>query len=275
MAIKGSILVGKDAPLTVKCQYCGKNINIRLSQYKRYEWVRGQRNFFCDKFCSTNRDFSHLRGKVKHENFFKTINTEAKAYLLGFIFADGCVQKSGNSYRFSLGSIDFILIDWLIQYIGIENSLYKQKIQSGKTFYNISFSNEILIEDLIKHGAIPNKTKSLNFPNTIPSDMIHHFIRGYMDGDGDIIFYEDKTCEKMSLSCSLYGTYSFISELVFQLSQYVNLKSKGFYQQGSIFRFKRTSKQAEKILEYFYKDSSMYLSRKYQKYIDYQNYRNK
>ncbi len=49
-----------------------------------------------------------------------------------------------------------------------------------------------MFEDLCKHGCVPNKSLILEFPKTVPSDLIHHFIRGYFDGDGSVFITRKK-----------------------------------------------------------------------------------
>lgn len=55
-----------------------------------------------------------------------------------------------------------------------------------------------MANDLINLGCIPRKTLVLKFPNesTVPKQLIKHFIRGYMDGDGCISTYYKKRKER-------------------------------------------------------------------------------
>ena len=47
-----------------------------------------------------------------------------------------------------------------------------------------------ICEQLISHGCLPNKSLILQLPNTVPNNLLRHFIRGYSDGDGTI--YKNK-----------------------------------------------------------------------------------
>lgn len=38
-----------------------------------------------------------------NQDYFATIDTEEKAYWLGFIAADGCVSRAGKGFRFQMG----------------------------------------------------------------------------------------------------------------------------------------------------------------------------
>ena len=56
----------------------------------------------------------------------------------------------------------------------------------------ILLTSEKTVNDLIDKGCFRNKTKILKFPteDQVPKHLIHHFIRGYIDGDGSISYYK-------------------------------------------------------------------------------------
>ena len=41
-----------------------------------------------------------MKKKKYNENYFETIDSEDKAYFLGFIFADGCITNDVKKYRY-------------------------------------------------------------------------------------------------------------------------------------------------------------------------------
>lgn len=50
----------------------------------------------------------------------------------------------------------------------------------------LAISNEQIAKDLYKYGIVPRKEFKLTFPNWLDNDLLSHFIRGYLDGDGFI-----------------------------------------------------------------------------------------
>lgn len=145
-----------------------------------------------------NIEYKNGHGRKYHcdESFFHTIDTEAKAYWLGFIYGDGCVAYSDKSCtspnRLSINlsskdrcqledfnhdiSSNFPITNYIPKGSYAENPMSKLYINSIE-----------MCRDLISHGCIPNKTRQLSFPyNSIPEQLYHHFIRGLFDADGYI-----------------------------------------------------------------------------------------
>lgn len=130
----------------------------------------------------------------RKSDIFKIIDTPEKAYWLGFLYADGSVNKITNTLRINLSTTDEEHLIKFKNFLEAEKTEIKRndKIENGKT-YEISYfqiSDEELINDLINKGCIPNKTYSLSFPDQkiLPKELSFHFIRGFFDGDGSIYF---------------------------------------------------------------------------------------
>lgn len=127
-----------------------------------------------------------------NEDYFKNINSQNKAYILGFIMADGCVCKSTINKK----EPDRLIIQisykdrHILEFIQKElNSNYKIKdFVPTATFSNnmmssLTINSTKLCKDLVALGVIPNKTGKESFPN-IKENLKRHFIRGFLDGDG-------------------------------------------------------------------------------------------
>lgn len=125
------------------------------------------------------------------------------------------------------------------------------------------FSKE-LVEDLIKHNILPNKTQSPIYP-TVDKELFFDFLRGYIDGDG-CIYYDYK---RNALAVHITGAH----EDVFMYLQDV-LKNdygilSGIYNENTRkYRIMITGKNAMRLLELIYKDiPAPKLERKYNKYL--------
>ena len=59
---------------------------------------------------------------------------------------------------------------------------------NSKDYYRLLMTSNKMAEDLISKGCCINKTLILSFPNedNLSQELIRHFIRGYIDGDGCI-----------------------------------------------------------------------------------------
>lgn len=129
------------------------------------------------------------------ELFFKTIDSEDKAYWLGFIAADGCVidTKGKRCLQIELSSKDRGHLEKLKSAIKYDGPIhYNRKhylTHNGKTDVFLCDLLQInhtgLVRDLISHGITPRKSKTLQ-PPKIRKKLVRHWIRGYFDGDGSV-----------------------------------------------------------------------------------------
>ena len=117
-----------------------------------------------------------------------------------------------------------------------------------------------MVNDLIKHGCFEKKSLILQPPTTIPEELIHHFIRGYFDGDGCVCFYP----ENYNYSYSILGTKDFL-EFIVDKANLTSYKIISF-ENKKCFELRTYSKKCAEIFHnYLYENKSIYLERKYQK----------
>ena len=217
----------------------------------------------------------YQKKKYCNESFFEKIDTEEKAYWLGFLFADGNVQQRKNSFIIKLSVLDKEICDNFLKSI---NANFSTKIFLEKDYYHPNIRKEVyhveiyskkMFDDLNKFGCIPRKSLVLKFPK-ISKKYIRHFIRGYFDGDGWISTGTRRSGLKY-ISIGFCGTFEFLSKL----NEYIPDKgtiSKEKRKITNTYRLlKSGSKNALNLYEYFYKDSSIYLKRKYIKFVEYFN----
>lgn len=196
-------------------------------------------------------------------NFFKSYTPES-VYWAGFICADGYIRKNKNAVEIKLHKQDK---DHLKKFL---NSIKSTNLI--KDYYNystISISGKFFVEDLEKFFSIVNK-KSLiaKIDQKIPCQFIHHFIRGYFDGNGSVTF---TSCPTISFSS---GSKSLIKDLIVILHCFTDIKLKT---KSKILSISKTSencyaislsgKNAKKVLNWMYKEASsdLYLQRKFDK----------
>lgn len=117
------------------------------------------------------------------ESYFADIDTEQKAYWLGFISADGCVTNNSMKLAIGLGDIGHL---YKIK-IDIRSSHPVKIADNGHTGIAVlNISSMSMRRDLIKHGVVPAKSLIIEPCKSIPVDLSSHYWRGVFDGDGSI-----------------------------------------------------------------------------------------
>src|SRR5271157_2927622 len=133
------------------------------------------------------------RGSTKYildRSFFRTIDTPEKAYILGFIAADGCIHQNGKSLSIAITESDVDHLYAIRDAIGCNNEIHAKAKRSsgysgGRPLVVLNLCGVELVRDLAALGILPNKVSHLCFPS-IPSHLESHLARGLYDGDGHI-----------------------------------------------------------------------------------------
>ena len=231
-----------------------KELNIRYDSLCRYLKSINDNNY-------NNKKYSY------NENIFEKIDSEEKAYWLGFLYADGYVRTSGKGgiVQLSLGEKDLIQLEKFKKFLNSNNEIKKNiSILNGKNHvsYKIVISSLKMANDLTSLGCFENKSLDLKFPTEqqVPNEYIHHFMRGYFDGDGCITGIKSK-------SFSVIGTNAFLKEYQSKLIKELGLNKTKFSKCGQAFTLRYGGNiQIIKIRNFLYKNSSIYLERKHSKF---------
>jgi hypothetical protein len=194
------------------------------------------------------------------EDVFETIDTEEKAYWLGFLYADGCVMNVGRRGRVIL-YLSEKDISRLKAFSHCLESTYPIRTDAKRKACGISLASDKMRDDLIRWGCIPRKSLHLSFP-ALPFHLCPHFIRGYYDGDGSAFVSK---CGKTP-NISLLGNIEFLETVELYVFYGTNVNGS-FHKHSSprsdvyylIYRgeFKTTS-----VGKWLYKDAHVWIDRK-------------
>ena len=203
------------------------------------------------------------------EDIFQNIDTEEKAWMLGFIYADGYIDSSKTKLKFTLAEKDKDVLE-KIKSILRSNSPIKRKegrqIKGtdyfGSSTVTLMISNAQICQDLEKHGAFYKKSLKLQFPLFLKDELIRHFIRGYFDGDGSITFGRHDF-PKISIA-SNKEFLEEIHDILLKENITSNIYASNRSKVNSLEINAKSS--VEKFLNYIYKDSNIFMERKYQRY---------
>jgi hypothetical protein len=194
-----------------------------------------------------------------YDDVFEVIDTEEKAYWLGFLSADG--SHSNKILELSLKEGDRNHIKSFGDFISPTAEIqYRSKVKACR----IQICSKKICDDLTALGVTPNKSLTLEFCDQVPKHLIHHYIRGYVDGDGSIgLSYRNKNDKRKHASFGVLGTESFLDQIISHLNLHHNKKQR----HGKAYSIGYSgNKLVPKILNKLYADATIYLPRKYKKY---------
>lgn len=200
---------------------------------------------------------------IKFDNtVFDTIDTEEKAYWLGFLYADGSVSSSINNVELSLSIKDIEHLEKFRRFLKKQTPINTSFVTIKGQKYErcrCTVTDKHLKQQLIYLGCLPNKSKTLTLRTDIfeTPDLIYPFIRGYVDGDGCISFTSTGR-----LNLQIIGTPAFllgIKQLFPEFGSFVQDKRRN----SCIRVISCAANKADKVLTKLYKGATIYLERKY------------
>lgn len=200
------------------------------------------------------------QNKTKFDaNTFDQVNTEEKAYWLGFIYADGYVSSRDNGFELSLSLKDLEHLKKFAKFLKHDDNVKTDSVRCRFSVSNKHFKNR-----LIELGVKPKKSLTLEFPkeHQVSSNLLPHFIRGYFDGDGCIL---TKKTSVRKLNVSILGTKNMLLGIIKKCNILTNLLQDKRHA-SDVFYISLGIKKSKTFLDYIYNGSSIYLNRKREKY---------
>ena len=245
-------------PKLIKAGYTSKEIstilNISISSVMRA----------CKKL---GLSIPNYHNSLKFDNtVFDKIDTEEKAYWLGFLYADGNTHKTMNIINLSLSIKDY---NHLVKYQSFLKTTTKIVIKSvkvnDKTYKACSLAvcDKHFKQRLIELGCYPNKSLILTFPNKSifeTNNLIYDFIRGYIDGDGCLTY-----SRVGKLAINIVGTKNMMESISAYFPNQFR-KIIPIVRKNTVDMLSSEGKKAEHIANILYSKASIYLDRKYDRF---------
>jgi hypothetical protein len=195
---------------------------------------------------------------VDHE-FFSSIDNECKAYWLGFITADGCLH--GNKVSIGLAAVDETHLN---KYNKNLMSTYPVTYSRSNSSVRVSLTSEQIVKDLKSLGLSERKTFTVAPCSTVPDELMRHYWRGVIDGDGCIGKSAVKKTGYITWSVSLTGNKYMVEGFCRWVGDVTGIKMiPHTYKKDSYTAHCGGNKQVRRLLPHLYKDATMYLDRKY------------
>ncbi len=139
--------------------------------------------------------------------YFNKIDTEQKAYWLGFCYADLAVGI--KKFRLKLAIKDANHVKKFRSMIGSNHPITNVRDNNGHLASQVQIASKQFIQCLVKQGCMQNKGQIIRWPSTkISRKLMRHFLRGYFDGDGCISIVSRS-------STSYFAKFQLISNKIF------------------------------------------------------------
>ena len=206
--------------------------------------------------------FCH-RKYVFDDDYFNLIDSQEKAYWLGFLYADGYILKKSNIFGCGLQEKDVNHLKKFLNAININKN--PLRYESTTNSYAFVLSSKILVEKLREYGFTNHKSyddTDLVFTQ-IPDMYKKFFILGLWDGDGYVSISKEGK--------NLTGVVSNNETLLLSICQYVNhVFGEDFIKvtkHDGYPRIRLSTNKAYNFLLWLYDNANVYLDRKHEIFL--------
>lgn len=177
------------------------------------------------------------------------------AYILGFISADGSIDKDSKSLSIELQIRDQEILEFIRQQIVPTAPITITK-KKDKEYCRLRINSTKLIESLAIYNVIPNKTFTIKIDFDIPQQFLGDYVRGLFDGDGWV------TCRRNTIEfgiCS--GSQDFINN-IYSLIKRGRVRTMNSTRKKSLYVLDAEAKSAIAIRDLMYHSRGFSLQRK-------------
>lgn len=162
---------------------------------------------------------------IRHD-YFSRIDTPAKAYVLGFLAADGCVSRSGQLSIYvheKDGSVIELIRDELAP-LAVFHA-YPAAHGAGPKV-GIAIQSPQLATDLARFGIVPAKSLILDWPTELPEERTAEFILGAFDGDGSLSMLPNRM-GNVKPRWHMTGQIAFLTGMADAIERQVGVRPRG------------------------------------------------
>ena len=215
-------------------------------------------------------------------HYFDNIDTEDKAYWLGFLTADGWINQSKKTNAGVTGiELQYGDIGHLKKFNKSINGNYQitdrwrtcsiaEDKEKKHHMCCIRIFSSTMYNTLKNLGFSNDKSYDFHIPN-VPENLIRHYMRGYFDGDGCFCF------TNKSFGISFITASQSLYEDLLDVLETLSIKTSNciFVNEfGTTMYRPEICKINDKIkfLDWIYQDCNIYLDRKYKKYLKVKNH---
>src|SRR3989338_7818201 len=205
---------------------------------------------------------------IKHtvnESFFDDLN-EKSVYLLGYIYADGNINWNIDKSYWALTITASAKYKNHLETIRNILSSTKPLLYSHKTnSYSLIANSKKLCQNLIELGVVPRKSLIVKFPNLPNNNLLRHFIRGIIDGDGNVRYVNRKRSPYFEITIAS-GSRAFCEGLIKAVKENAGISANIREVNKNLHIIQYSCSRGEKLAKFVYSEANIFLERKYLPY---------
>lgn len=219
----------------------------------------------------------YLNGKHNFINsdYFKTWSYNM-AYLLGYIATDGCISD-GRVLKLGLQGQDTAFLEKVKKELEFNGEIMQQEVynkQTNKTYQisRVDFYDKTIYNDLKNLKITENKSLTIGRFDHVPEEFEMSFLLGVFDGDGSIGRCSgSRNSTNVNFRLRFFsGSYDFISYIRDIMAKhgytYANIIEEKKNRENSFYSLCYSTKDAIKFYNDTYKDVSIWIDRKKEKF---------
>lgn len=207
-------------------------------------------------------------GQPKYQINYDFFNEDSEQYwyFLGLISSDGYI--SDNTIELCLNKKDEHILIKLRDLICPDKSIYDKPSTRSKKFTIHSKTIAKKLKEVL--GMVSNKkSKEIAFPN-VSDNMLRHYIRGVIDGDGCIDTTKAYRDDKIYIGPRLriLGNRTYLLDMLERIRNVVPNNTKAVSKKGAenVWYITYNFSTAKNILTWCYEDNNICLYRKNKKF---------
>lgn len=228
------------------------------------------------KIRSSNDEIYQIKSPYRfNEHWLDELDCAEKFYFLGFFAADGCNKEERNNITIKLQEGDKGILEKFKKLLDSDRPIYsgQDKGDSRKTVSNyvtLNLTSKYFCQRLHELGLPKAKTYIIQFPKYVPDKYMRDYIRGVFDGDGNItVSYANPNSPKGC--CNIAGIQQFLKPISDYLTKKLNVHVNLHGRDDTVAYSMAVNRQEDikVFLDWMYKDATIYLQRKYDKYQEF------
>lgn len=210
-----------------------------------------------------------------NENKFNKIETEEDAYFLGWMYSDGCISNGIISISLQNGDDKIVRMmrDYFFKENGPRFSIEKARSSNHKGQFGLKFAGKTICENLVKLKCFERKSNTVRFSDKIPENLEGDVIRGIFDGDGSIT-KSKRGVGFVGYMCRFFTVSRGFAEDISRILSKNGIKNQIYKEcRGNYLDMYSVSvisrENVFKLFKFMYKESSLWLDRKFVKFIEF------